>query len=64
MSIPSIDSLPINNIKKRLLDKYELNVRSVSQIECSFERALSICLFDNEDEVDSIASTLHSQNDW
>jgi hypothetical protein len=64
MSFAFINTLTINNIKKRLIDKYGLNIRSVSQIEYSFERALSICLFDNGDKVDSIAYTIHTQNDW
>jgi len=63
MSVLSIDALNINDIQERLIKIYGLIVHSVSSIDRSFERALSICLFQTEDEVDSISDTLYRQHD-
>jgi hypothetical protein len=63
-SLANIDMLDIIPIQNQLAAKYGLVIRPVSNIDRSFERALSICLFENEDEVDSISSTLSSQYDW
>ena len=64
MTVPSIDTLNINHIAERLIIKYGLNVRSITQIDRCFERALAITLFHDEREVDSISYTLNSQHDW
>ncbi len=64
VSSVGIDTSALNHITNKLAEKYGLIVRSVSSIDCSFERALSICLFGTEEEVKSISSTLYSQYDW
>lgn len=61
MSELSIDMLDTKNITDRISSEYGLNIRSISTLlDRSFERALSICLFDNE-EVNSVSYTLNSQ---
>ncbi len=57
------NSINIYDIKDHVYEKYGLIIRSISSIDRSFERALSVCLFGNEDEVDSISYTLSSQRD-
>ena len=64
MSAYSFDLGDISYIQERVMNKYGLNIHFINQIDRSFERALSLCLFGNEHEVDSISSTLHNENDW
>ncbi len=59
-----IDTAYLHDLKESLLYEYGLIIRSISETNRSFERALSICLFGNEEEVDSICHTLDSQHDW
>jgi hypothetical protein len=59
-----IDTAYLNDLKESLLHEYGLIIRSISETNHSFERALSISLFGNEEEVDSISDTLDSQRDW
>ncbi len=59
-----IDVVSLNQIQEQLSINYGLVVRPTSNIDRSFERAMSICLFENEQEVNSISQTLTSQYDW
>jgi len=58
------DILKINHIEERLFHEYGLHITYISEIDRSFERALSRCLFDNEDEMDSITCVLNKEKDW
>jgi hypothetical protein len=59
-----VDTVKLNHISDYFLEKYGLNIRSISKINHSFERTLSISLFGSEKEVDSISDTLNSEDDW
>ena len=59
-----IDDENMKYIKYNVLEENGLVLRSISDIDRSFERALSICLFGSEQELQSISSTLCSQYDW
>ncbi len=63
-SIIDVDSSDLNQIANGLMEKHGLIVRSISNIDRSFERALSICLFGTEEEVQSISLTLYEQYNW
>jgi hypothetical protein len=64
MFLHSDDMSKINHMKEHLVHEYGLNILYISQADRSFERALSKCLFDNEDEIDSISSVLYKEKDW
>ena len=59
-----IDTNQLDALKITLVQQYGLIVHGISNMDCSFERAVSVCLFGNEDEARSISSTLHSQYEW
>lgn len=64
LSTLQIDLACYNDLKETLLLEYGLIIRLISETSHSFERALSICLFGNEEETESISSTLNSHFDW
>ena len=57
------DILNIDHIGERLFHDYGLHITYMSQIDRSFQTALCRCLFDNEDDMDSITSTLNVEKD-
>lgn len=62
--IIEVDATDLDTVANNLMKKYNLTIRSISSIDRSFERALSISLFDTEEEVQSISSSLSEQYDW
>jgi len=64
LSTLEIDAAYLKHLGETLLVDYGLIIRSISETNRSFERALCICLFGNEEEVESISDTLNSHYDW
>ncbi len=64
ISTLQIDTTSFNDLEESLIHNYGLVIRPISEMNHSFERALSICLFGNEEEVQSISDTLNGQCDW
>lgn len=64
ISTLEIDPTYLKDLRETLLVDYRLIMRLISETNRSFERALSVCLFGNEDEVESISDTLKSHCDW
>jgi hypothetical protein len=56
--------ITILDIRDRLLLEHGLVIHRTIAKERTFERALSICLFDNENEYDCISSVLDGQAHW
>lgn len=59
-----IDEKCLTDLRKSLLLDYGLSICSITATDRTFERALSVCLFGNEEEVESISNTLKSHHDW